>query len=131
MLTRRNPKTTAPPPNLRFSHSVEIPSNARWLYLAGQVGITPEGTTLETLEEQDEQIWQNTILTLEDAGFGVEDIVKLTVFSTDPNGIDIHMKHRAKYLNSDHTPASTWLNISSLATPQLLIEMETVAAKAT
>ena len=130
MLTRRNPKTTAPPPNGRFSHSVEIPPNARWLYLAGQVGITPEGTTLETLEEQDEQIWQNTILTLEDAGFGVEDIVKLTVFSIDPNGIDIHMKHRAKYLNSDYTPASTWLNISSLATPQLLIEMETVAAKA-
>ena len=130
MLITRNPKTTAPPPNLRFSHSVEIPPNARWLYLAGQVGITPDGIALETLEEQDEQIWQNTILTLEDAGFGVEDIVKLTVFSTDPNGIDIHMKHRAKYLNSDHTPSSTWLNISSLATPQLLIEMETVAAKA-
>ena len=130
MLTRRNPKTTAPPPNGRFSHSVEIPPNARWLYLAGQGGITPEGTTLETLEDQDEQIWQNTILTLEDAGFGVEDIVKLTVFSIDPNGIDIHMKHRAKYLNSDHTPAATWRNISSLATPQLLIELETVAAKA-
>ena len=96
MLTRRNPKTTAPPTNLRFSHSVEIHSNARWQYLARQVGRTPEGVTLETLEEQDEQIWQNTILTLEDAGFGVEDIVKLTVFSTDPNGIDIHMKHRAK-----------------------------------
>ena len=130
MLITRNPDTTAPPPNNRFSHSVEILPNARWLYLAGQVGITPDGTTLKTLEEQDDQIWQNTILTLEYAGFGVEDIVKLTVFSTDPDGIGIHMKHRAKYLSSNHTPASTWLNISSLATPEFLIEMETVAAKA-
>lgn len=129
MLITRNPEATASPPNNRFSHSVEIPPNARWLYLAGQVGITPDGSTLKTLEEQDDQIWKNTILTLEDAGFGVEDIVKLTVFSTDPDGIDIHMKHRAQYLNSSHTPASTWLNISSLATPALLIEMETIAAK--
>ena len=53
MLITRNPKTTAPPPNLRFSHSVEIPPNARWLYLAGQVGITPDGIALETLEEQE------------------------------------------------------------------------------
>ncbi len=129
MLITRNPETTASPA-ARYSHSVEVPPNARWLCLAGQVGITPDGTILESLEEQDDQIWKNTILTLEDAGFGVEDIVKLTVFSTDPSALPIHMKHRAKYLNSDHTPASTWLNISSLARPELLIEMEAVAAKA-
>ena len=131
MLITRNPETIAPPPEGRYSHSVEVPPNARWLYLAGQVGITPDGTILESLEEQDEQIWKNTILTLEDAGFGVEDIVKLTVFSTDPNGLPIHMKHRAQYLDGDHTPATTWLNISSLANPALRIEMETVAAKPT
>ena len=130
MLIRRNPKTIAPPPSGRYSHSIEIPANARWLYLAGQIGITPDGTILKSLKEQDDQIWKNTILTLEDAGFGVEDIVKLTVFSTDPAGLPIHMEHRARYLNSDHMPATTWLNISSLANPELLIEMETVAAKA-
>ena len=129
MLITRNPETTASPA-ARYSHSVEVPPNARWLCLAGQVGITPDGTILESLEEQDDQIWKNTILTLEDAGFGVEDIVKLTVLSTDPSALSIHMKHRAKYLNSDHTPASTWLNISSLARPEFLIEMEAVAAKA-
>ena len=130
MLVRRNPETIAPPPSGRYSHSVEIPANARWLYIAGQTGITPDGTILTNLEEQDDQIWKNTILTLEDAGFGVEDIVKLTVFSTEPAGLPIHMEHRAQYLNSDHVPATTWLNISSLANPELLIEMETVAAKA-
>ncbi len=129
MLITRNPEATASPA-ANYSQSVEIPAHARWLYLAGQVGMTADGTILESLEAQDEQIWKNTVLTLEDAGFGVEDIVKLTVFSTDPAALPIHLKHRAKYLKSDHTPASTWLNISSLARPQFLIEMETVAAKA-
>ena len=128
MLTIRNPQTIAPPAAL-YSHSVEIPPNARWLYLAGQVGVKPDGTIPESLEEQDEQIWKNVICVLEDAGFCVEDIVKLNVLSTDPDGKSTHMKHRAKYLNDDHIPASTWANISSLATPQILIELEVIAAK--
>ena len=128
MLTTRNPETIAPPAAL-YSHSVEIPPNARWLYLAGQVGVKPDGTIPESLEEQDEQIWKNVICVLEDAGFGVEDIVKLNVLSTDPDGKSSHMKNRAKYLNDDHIPASTWANISSLAIPQFLIELEVIAAK--
>lgn len=129
MLITRNPETTASPAAL-YSQSVEVPPNARWLVLAGQVGMAPDGTILETIEAQDEQIWKNTVLTLEDAGFGVEDIVKLTVFSTDPAALAVHLEHRARYLVEGHVPASTWLNVSSLARPQFLIEMETVAAKA-
>ena len=128
-LITRNPVTIAPPPNHRFSHSVEIPSNAKWLYLAGQVGIKMDGTMVENIGDQDDQVWKNTILALEDAGFGVKDIVKMTVFSTDPNALDIHMEHRVHYLDESHIPATTWLNVSSLATPEILIEMETVAAK--
>ena len=128
MLTTRNPETIAPPAAL-YSHSVEIPPNARWLYLAGQVGVKPDGTIPESLEEQDEQIWKNVICVLEDAGFSVEDIVKLNVLSTDPDARSIHAKHRAKYLNDDHIPAATWVNISSLAVPQFLIELEVIAAK--
>lgn len=130
MLKRLNPHSIAPPPNGRYSHSVEIPSNARWLYLAGQVGITPDGTILETLEEQDQQIWINTILALEASGFGINDIVKLTIFSTNPDGLPVHMKHRSLHLSSEHMPATTWVNVQSLADPKLLIEMETIAAKA-
>ena len=38
MLVTRSPETVAPPGGL-YSHSVEIPPNARWLYLAGQIGV--------------------------------------------------------------------------------------------
>tara|TARA_B100001964_G_C13639390_1_gene339892 strand:+ start:73 stop:465 length:393 start_codon:yes stop_codon:yes gene_type:complete len=129
MLTTRNPETIAQPGGL-YSHSVEVPPNARWLFIAGQVGIRPDGTMPDSLEEQDEQMWKNTLSILMDAGFGVKDIVKLNVFSTDPNALPIHSKHRGGHLDDGHTPASTWVVVSELANPKILIEMEAVAAKA-
>jgi enamine deaminase RidA (YjgF/YER057c/UK114 family) len=129
MLTTRNPSTVAPPAGM-YSHSVEIPANARWLVTAGQVGLRPDGTTPEGFEAQHDQIWQNTIAILNDAGFGVEDIVRINVFSTDPTGLQHVKAHREKYLNPGHTPGSTWLVISQLANPQWVVEMETIAAKA-
>ena len=129
MLTTTNPSTVAPPGGM-YSHSVEVPSNARWLVTAGQVGRAPDGTMPEGFEAQHDQIWQNTIAILNDAGFGVEDIVRLNVYSTDPSGLSHVMAHRKKYLNPDHIPPSTWLVVSQLASPQLVVEMETIAAKA-
>jgi len=128
MLITQNPETIARPGGL-YSHSVEVPPNARWLYISGQVGIELDGTMSESIEEQDEQMWKNTLMVLKDAGFGVEDIVKINVYSTDPNALQIHSKHRAEHLNDNHIPASTWVVVSDLANPKILIEMETIAAK--
>ena len=128
MLKTRNPSNVAPPGGL-YSNSVEVPANARWLLTAGQVGVAPDGTIPEGFEAQHDQIWQNTIAILNDAGFGVEDIVRINVFSTEPAGLPHVMEHRKKYLKPDHTPGSTWLVISQLANPKLVVEMETIAAK--
>ena len=128
MLKTRNPSNVAPPGGL-YSHSVEVPANARWLLTADQVGVAPDGTIPEGFEAQHDQIWQNTIAILNDAGFGVEDIVRINVFSTEPAGLPHVMEHRKKYLKPDHTPGSTWLVISQLANPKLVVEMETIAAK--
>ena len=124
----RDRSNVAPPGGL-YSHSVEVPANARWLLTAGQVGVAPDGTIPEGFEAQHDQIWQNTIAILNDAGFGVEDIVRINVFSTEPAGLPHVMEHRKKYLKPDHTPGSTWLVISQLANPKLVVEMETIAAK--
>ena len=95
MLVTRNPANIAPPAAM-YSHSVEIPPNARWLVTAGQVGVTPEGTVPEGFEAQHDLIWQNTLAILEDAGFGPEHIVRLNVYSTDPSGLQYLMPHREK-----------------------------------
>ncbi|MFB0922513.1 MAG: RidA family protein [Alphaproteobacteria bacterium] len=128
MLKTRNPSNIAPPAAM-YSHSVEVPPNARWLVTAGQVGITPEGEVPAGFEAQHDLIWQNTLKVLADAGFGPEHIVRLNVYSTDPDGLK-HMKgHREKYLAPGHVPASTWVVVSQLASPKWVVEMETLAAK--
>lgn len=129
MLKTRNPATVAPPANL-YSHSVEVPPDARWLVLAGQVGVRPDGTIPDGFEAQHQVIWENTLAILADAGMGPEDIVRLNVYSTDPNGLKFLRPHREKYLKPGHIPGSTWLVISALANPKLVVEMETIAAKA-
>ncbi len=128
MLKTNNPAGIAPPAAM-YSHSVEVPPNARWLYIAGQVGMRPDGTLAEGFEAQHDQIWQNTLAILADAGMGPEDIVRLNVYSTDPEGRKFLTPHRKKYLSPGHVPASTWVVVSRLAMPEWLVEMETVAAK--
>src|SRR5664280_3456745 len=86
MLKTRNPPTVAPPAAM-YSHSVEVPPNARWLFTAGQVGVRPDGTLPEGFEAQHDQIWQNTLAILTDASMGPENIVRLNVYSTDPDGL--------------------------------------------
>ena len=41
MLKTSNPPTVAPPAAM-YSHCVEVPPNARWLFTAGQVGVRTE-----------------------------------------------------------------------------------------
>jgi len=129
MLKTSNPSSVAAPVGF-YSHSIEIPANARWLITAGQVGVRPDGTLPEGFEAQHDLVWQNTVAVLNDAGFGVEDIVRLNVYSTDPAGLPFLTEHRKKYLNPNHTPTSTWVVVSQLANPNWKVEMETIAAKA-
>lgn len=129
MLKTRIPSTIAKP-NGMYSHSVEVPPNARWLYTAGQAGVRPDGSLPEGFEQQHEQVWLNTLAILADAGMGPEDIVRLTVYSTDPEGLKFLKVHREKFLKPGHTPTSTWLVVSRLANPGWVVEMDTVAAKA-
>lgn len=55
MLKTRNPSTVAPPAAM-YSHSVEVPPNARWLFTAGQVGVRLDGSIAEGFEAQHNQI---------------------------------------------------------------------------
>jgi len=42
---RKIPTNVAPPMSAaKYSHSVEVPPNARWLYVSGQLGARPDGS---------------------------------------------------------------------------------------
>ncbi len=120
-----NPPHIAPPA-ATYSHGVEISPNARWLYVAGQVGTKPDGTIDAEIEGQAEQAWRNVLATLEGAGMGVHHLVKVTSF-TRPRDIPAYAKVRDKHLG-DMRPATTLLVVQGLARPNYLIEVEATAA---
>ena len=123
-----NPPTIADPIGT-YSHGVEAPPNARWLYIAGQVGIRKDGSVPPTVEAQTEVAWQNIVAILAAAGMKVTDIVKMTQFLVNLEDFPKYAATRAKFL-AGHRPASTGLVIRSLVRPEYLVEVEAVAARA-
>ncbi len=128
MNTYHNPTTIAAPLSA-YSHGVVVASNAQWLYISGQVGMRPDGQLAEGIAAQTEQAWRNLIAILEDAGFGVGDIVRLNTYLTDPRYTADFRDIRDRF-QGEHRPASTLIIVAGLASPEMLVEIEVVAAKA-
>lgn len=122
-----SPATVAAPSG-PYSHAVEIPASARVLHLSGQVGVAPDGTVPADFEGQAAQCWKNIKAILAAAGMGVEDLVKCTHFITNADNVAAYGRVRARELG-EARPASTLLVISALARPNLLVEVEAIAAK--
>jgi enamine deaminase RidA (YjgF/YER057c/UK114 family) len=127
MLKLMNPPTVVKPFS-RYSQAVEAPANVRWLHISGQVGATPDGTILKGFEAQAAQCWRNIIDILAAAGMGVEDLVKVNIFVTGAQHVAASRTIRDAALEGAQ-PASTFLVVAALAHPDLVVEIEAVAAK--
>jgi enamine deaminase RidA (YjgF/YER057c/UK114 family) len=127
MLKRLNPDTVVKPFS-NYSQGVSAPANARWLYVSGQVGAKPDGTIEKGFEAQAARCWSNILAILAADGMGPADIVKNTVYIT--NGGDVAKSRVARdAAMQGHACASTLVVISALALPELVVEIEVVAAK--
>lgn len=124
-----NPKTVHKPLGA-YSHSVKVPKDAEWLVVAGQVGIDAKGKMQPTIAKQAEQTFRNILACLRANGMNKSHLVRLQVFLTDPRSIDAYRAARKKVLGDDVRPPSTLLIVDGLASPDLLIEVEAMAAKA-
>jgi len=121
--------TTIAPPASNYSQAIEVPPNARWLYISGQVGVRPDGTLAEGIEEQGRQAWANLIAIVEDAGMTASDLVRINAYITDIAYVAPLREIRNSFLGS-HEPASTLSIVAGLASPDWLFEVEAVAARA-
>jgi 2-iminobutanoate/2-iminopropanoate deaminase len=123
-----NPTAIAPPLG-RYSHAIEVPPNARWLFLSGQVGTAPDGTVPADIGSQVENCWRNILAILAEARMAIGDVVKVTVLLTREQDIAVYREARDRIIG-DARPASTLMVVSRLASPALLVEVEATAAKA-
>jgi 2-iminobutanoate/2-iminopropanoate deaminase len=123
-----NPKAVHAPVGA-YSHTVNVPPSARWIAVAGQVGVNPRGVLAKGIRRQAEQAFRNVLACLRENGMRKQDLVKLTVFLTDARLIAEYRAARARVLGDALRPASTLLIVAGLASPDMLIEIEAWAAK--
>ena len=128
MNIRHTPASVAAPFG-PYSHAVEVPEGSRFLYISGEVGVLPDGTVPGTIEAQAEACWRNIIAILDDAGMGVDDLVKITTYLVHPEDVAAAGAARVKHFG-DARPGSATIIVQALVNPALLIEIEAVAAGA-
>jgi enamine deaminase RidA (YjgF/YER057c/UK114 family) len=122
-----NPETIAAPVG-RYTHGVELAAGARLLFVAGQVGVRPDGNTPADPREQHEQAWANVKAVLAKSGMSERNLVRVNGFIVRADLIPIWREVRDRALGDAPLPASTLLVVGALARPEWVVEIEAVAA---
>ena len=123
-----NPTTVAQPDG-HFSQAVEIPANARLLFISGQVPRSLDGRTvgINDMRAQAEQVFKNLELILQAHGMSFERVVKATIFVTDMSLASEVVAVRERFYGK-HKPASTFVAVTALGDPHWMLEVELIAA---
>ena len=102
------------------------------VYLRGQIGQdleTSENVGVGDVEAQAEQAMKNIKTLLEEAGGGLEHVVKVTVYLVDPRYREPVYRVMGRWLKGVH-PVSTGIVVSALARPEWLVEIDATAVLA-
>jgi reactive intermediate/imine deaminase len=98
------------------------------LYISGQAAIGPEGEVVGAgdFDRQAEQVFANLERVLKAGGSSLENVVKVTIFLTDMGNFGKIVELRGRYFTPPY-PADTIVEVTSLALPELMIEIEAIA----
>ncbi|WP_149538848.1 RidA family protein [Siccirubricoccus phaeus] len=111
-----------------YSHAALVSGATERLVLSGQVGVKPDGSVVEEGTAQIDQALANIGTILDAHAMTQANLVKMTVFLTDPALIPAWRAARGAWLG-EHRPASTLLIVAGLADPKFKVEVEAEAAK--
>jgi reactive intermediate/imine deaminase len=128
-IKRTNPPALSTPTG--YTHVVEVSGPGKTIYIAGQVAFDKEGKVVGAgdMKAQAEQVFKNLEAALSAAGAKFSDVVKMNTYVTDISQLAAIREIRARYFGNT-TPASTLVQVPALARPELMIEIEVIAAVA-
>ena len=117
-----SPHVPEPPPE-RWSNCLVVDGIA---YVSGMVA--RGAPNLEKMDEYEQarEIFRKIKALLEAAGGKMADVVKVTIYVTDIKNNTKVWKARAEFFKGDF-PASTLVEVSALAAPEILVEIEAIA----
>jgi enamine deaminase RidA (YjgF/YER057c/UK114 family) len=121
-----NPTEGIYPAVADYVHALEVRDPGRLLFVAGTMGLHPDGRAGATLAEQLDLIWANIRTILASAGMTVDDIVRLTSFLRDASYAEANAEARVAALGGRFIP-TTAIVVQTLAS-DWLVEIEVIAA---
>ncbi|MFC4063955.1 RidA family protein [Actinoplanes subglobosus] len=117
-----------PPAPNGYSHTVVVAPGSRLVYISGQVPIDAHGKVPEGWAEQTRLTFRNVEAALAAGGAGWGDVIKLTYFVTGTDELPAIRSIRDEFVDTARPPASSLVQVAGLFRPDLLIEIEAVAA---
>jgi 2-iminobutanoate/2-iminopropanoate deaminase len=111
-----------------ISHYTDGVEADGFLYVSGMLPVDADGGLVGAGDpiRQTEQVLDNVAAVLRAAGAGFEDVVRVGVFLRDIADRERVNSVRRRYFD-DARPASTLVEVSALAVPGALVEIEAVA----
>lgn len=118
-----SPHVPEPPPGT-FSRAIRVGDQ---LFVAGMTANSAKGVEGgDSMVEQTHAVFTKIRHLVEAAGGTMNDVVKMTGFITDIKRREEYLRARRDYFSAD-PPASTLVEVTALAAPGLLIEVEVLA----
>jgi len=113
-----------------ISHYTDAVTSGGLLFLSGIVPVDAEGKLVGEgdVVEQTRQVFRNMELVLSAGGCGFADVVKVTIFLLDVDDRARINPVRQEVFGAARS-ASTLVEVSALAVPGALLEIEAVAAR--
>jgi enamine deaminase RidA (YjgF/YER057c/UK114 family) len=110
-------------------YSYAVKKTGTPVFISGQVAIDGRDQIVGEGDAaaQVEQVFRNLRTVVEASGGTLDDIVKLNIYVTDAAYRPAVVAARLKHFQEGRCPASTYVVVTALAIPQLLVEIEAVA----
>ena len=115
-------------PASNYVQAVVHKAAAERIVISGQLGLRPDGSLEQGLEAQMRRAWSNLFAVMRAAGFEREDLIRATIYVTEPGQVALYRKVRDEMLDG-HRCANTYLEISGLAAPEFVVEIEGEAVR--
>ncbi|WP_086827940.1 RidA family protein [Allokutzneria sp. NRRL B-24872] len=109
-----------------YVHALEVRGAQRLLFVAGTMGLDPQGVPGATIEEQLALVWANLRAILASAGMTVDNIVRLTSYLRDASYAEANAQARVAALGGRVVP--TTAVVAQTLDSQWLVEIEVTAA---
>lgn len=113
-----------------FSQVVTVAGPATTIRIAGQVAIGPSGEVVgkDDLAVQAQKVFDNIEIALQAAGASFDHVVQWTVYLAEDQSpgpfVEVYRRIRSQMA---HPPIVNLLHVAALASPDYLLEVETVA----